>query len=327
MPRIVRTLLAALLALTTLLAALAPAGAVKADGVALPVAATLAAVMPSTPPEPAIAEPTPDAPTHDALASALGEGRVITGTTAHRALHFTFDDGPGEGTPRLLDTLDAHHAHATFFLVARQLEHARGRRIAQEIAARGHTIGLHSYAHDDVTTLSAAALASDIARSEAIFEDVLGGRPHLYRPPYGHHDDGVDAVLAAHGYTEVLWNITANDAHARTADEVVDAFRSSLDQQERMPRGQGGIVLIHDTHRWVVDALPRLFDEIDARNCAALAAGEELWDVRGDLSAWHQARGSAAATRHADRMRLSDDDFAVRQAALAEEATMRCSHE
>src|SRR6185295_8020072 len=107
----------------------------------------------------------------------------ITGLTAHRALALTFDDGPGPDTMRLLDILDEHHVHATFFLVARQLEHGHGRATAQEIYRRGHSIGLHSYAHDDVTAMGPGELGADLDRSEAIFVDVFGVRPTLYRPP------------------------------------------------------------------------------------------------------------------------------------------------
>lgn len=264
------------------------------------------------------------ADTLDLAHGIAGDGRIISGLTASRSLALTFDDGPGPNTLRLLDTLDAHHVHATFFLVARQLEHAAGRAVAQEIRRRGHAIGLHSYRHDDVTTLGAAGLIADLDRSEAAFMDVFGERPTLYRPPYGHHDDSVDATLAARGYTEVLWNITAGDGSARTPEGVVDAFRTALDHQERMPRGEGGVILMHDTHRWVVDALPGILGEIDARNCAALANGEELWDMHDDLSAWYQPRNGARATRSASRMAMDAETFDARQSALRAAASSRC---
>lgn len=254
-----------------------------------------------------------------------GDGRVIHGLTANRALALTFDDGPGPETLRLLDVLDAHHVHATFFLVARQLEHGRGRAIAQEILRRGHSIGLHSYAHDDVSAMGPGELAADLDRSEAVFVDVFGARPTLYRPPYGRHDDDVDAVLAERGYTEVLWNITAGDGTEHTPEGVVAAFSEALDHQERMPHGQGGILILHDTHRWIVDAVPGILDEIDRRNCAALAGGEELWDVQDDLAPWYEARGSAAAHRPARRMQLDDATFDARQSALRSATQTRCA--
>jgi peptidoglycan/xylan/chitin deacetylase (PgdA/CDA1 family) len=253
-----------------------------------------------------------------------GDGRIITGLTAHRALALTFDDGPGPETMRLLDVLDEHHVHATFFLVARQLEHARGRATAREILRRGHSVGLHSYEHDDLTAMTPGALGLDLDRSEAVFVDVFGARPTLYRPPYGRHDDAVDATLASRGYTEVLWNITAGDGRDHTADGVATAFHAALDQQERMPHGQGGVIILHDTHRWIVDAVPAILADIDARNCDALANGEEMWDLHDDLSAWYEARGGAPAHRTARRMQMSSETFEARQARLRADAQSRC---
>lgn len=275
------------------------------------------AAEPVTPPEPA---------PHDPMPESLGHGRIIGGSSAHRVLHFTFDDGPSRShTRQVLDTLEAHGAHATFFLVARRLEHERDRELARQIAARGHTIGLHSYGHDRVDAMDAAQLNADFDRSEALFAETFGARPFLFRPPYGHHSDVSDVVASERGYTQVLWNLHGGDVTGRSADDVVATFRSMLDRGD--PRGEGGVVLLHDTHPWTAEALPRLFDEIDARNCDALAAGDELWDVAPDLSPWHQSLDGASATRSARRMRMEAEAHAARQAELRAAAEVRCGGE
>lgn len=282
------------------------------------------ATSPSDParPDADVTEPEPVDPLHPELA----EGRVIEGTTAHRVLHFTFDDGPSVShTDTLLDQLDRYGVHATFFLVARRLEHPRDRALAQRIAARGHSVGLHSHRHDDVSHLSATALNADLDRSEALFVETFGARPVLFRPPYGHRSETSDAVLAERGYTQVLWNLHGGDVTGRSADDVVRTFSSMLDHGERDPRGGGGVVLLHDTHRWTIEAFPRLMDEILRRNCEALERGEELWDVAGDLSDWHQARAGASASRGARRMRIDAERFEARQAVLRAETEARCA--
>jgi peptidoglycan/xylan/chitin deacetylase (PgdA/CDA1 family) len=54
----------------------------------------------------------------------------------------TFDDGPHPTqTPRILETLRAHHAHATFFLIGDRA--ARHPEIVAAIRAGGHEIGNH----------------------------------------------------------------------------------------------------------------------------------------------------------------------------------------
>lgn len=340
-PRMSRARLASLLVLALPLASLAiPAHAAPRaiSSRKTPTASTATATV-ETSPTTSLA-PDRDVPAppveHDAFATHLRDGRTISGLSAHRALHFTFDDGPSQHTPALLDALEARGVHATFFLVARQLEHERGRRIAREIMNRGHTIGLHSYRHDDLTTFDAVALRRDLDRSERVYEDVFEARPFLFRPPYGRHDAQLDAELATRGYTQVLWNITTTEGHAHSSDEVAEGFAAALDRQERMSRGAGGIVVFHDTHRWVVEAMPAIFDEIDRRNCEALANGEregdapsqastELWDVHADLSAWHEPRGRAASTRSARRMRMDEQTFTARQAELTTETAARCA--
>src|SRR5947209_7024384 len=58
------------------------------------------------------------------------------------AIALTFDDGPSEGTLRILEILDRHRIPATFFQCGANVE--RIPSIAREVAA-GHEIGNHSY--------------------------------------------------------------------------------------------------------------------------------------------------------------------------------------
>jgi peptidoglycan/xylan/chitin deacetylase (PgdA/CDA1 family) len=284
------------------------------------VASVASATLPASP------DGDDEPPDVDPMPEAMGHGRIVSGTTAHRTLHFTFDDGPSRRhTERLLDLLDEHHVRATFFLVARQLEHEEERRIARQIAARGHAIGLHSYEHERIDRMEPAALEADLDRSEALFVETFGARPFLFRPPYGHHSDTTDAIVSARGYTQVLWNLHGGDVTGHTPEAVLATFRAMLDRGERDPRGGGGVVLLHDTHPWTVEAFPLLMAELDARNCAALADGEELWDVAPDLSPWHQDLGRASAARSARRMRLSEETWAARQAELRAAAAARCA--
>jgi peptidoglycan/xylan/chitin deacetylase (PgdA/CDA1 family) len=60
----------------------------------------------------------------------------------------TFDDGPHPTiTPRVLDLLDRHDMHATFFLVGRAINR-KTFSIVQRMVGAGHTLGVHSYNHD-----------------------------------------------------------------------------------------------------------------------------------------------------------------------------------
>jgi len=64
-------------------------------------------------------------------------GPTICATGDSGAIALTFDDGPNPtATPMLLDLLERHKVHASFFLIGR---HVRAfPSLAKEIAARGH---------------------------------------------------------------------------------------------------------------------------------------------------------------------------------------------
>src|SRR5215472_3734031 len=67
------------------------------------------------------------------------------GTSARRTLALTFDDGPSEDTPRLLEILDRHRVPATFFQIGLNVQRLPG--IARAVSGAGHAIGNHTYSH------------------------------------------------------------------------------------------------------------------------------------------------------------------------------------
>jgi Predicted xylanase/chitin deacetylase len=68
-------------------------------------------------------------------------------------IYLTFDDGPNEGTPAILQALRHHNVKATFFINSRNLHDPKPELAAQNansllaIIADGHVIGDHSYDH------------------------------------------------------------------------------------------------------------------------------------------------------------------------------------
>src|SRR5262245_25932271 len=91
------------------------------------------------------------APSDTQLGADLPGPRYLSGSTARRMLHFTFDDGPtAENTPRLLDALDRAGMKATFFFstsrfASRERRNARALDLAREVARRGHEVGAHGF--------------------------------------------------------------------------------------------------------------------------------------------------------------------------------------
>jgi len=68
-------------------------------------------------------------------------------------VYLTFDDGPNEGTPDVLEVLRAENVKATFFLTAITLERTPGQQysLIQDMLKDGHALGNHGYDHDPMT--------------------------------------------------------------------------------------------------------------------------------------------------------------------------------
>lgn len=78
---------------------------------------------------------------------------------------------PG-ATRQVLDLLDACGVTATFFVLGWVAE--RWPVLVRDIAARGHEIASHGYAHRLVYKLGPEGFRSDITRGKAVLEDALG---------------------------------------------------------------------------------------------------------------------------------------------------------
>jgi peptidoglycan/xylan/chitin deacetylase (PgdA/CDA1 family) len=279
------------------------------------------------PPEAAALKPPPERRSSTDYAG----GRIIDGATPHRLILFTFDDGPDRRTtPLLLDRLDAAGIKAVFFLTASRIaERTPVEReqasLAQEMIARGHLVGSHTVDHLQLPLLDDTGATAQVLGAEQIFQRVLGFRPSLIRPPGGARSPRIDTLLADRNYTTVLWNLGAGDFQVKSANEVLDTFRKVLERRERENGDRGGIVLLHDTYAWSVDAFQLIWAELWARNCKLLERGEELYDMVSDLQYFFQPNDGAPVGTLALPVRLPAAVFEERQARLRRETAQRCS--
>jgi polysaccharide deacetylase family protein (PEP-CTERM system associated) len=80
---------------------------------------------------------------------------------------------------RVLDLLDRNAAKGTFFILGWVAERAPS--LIREIAARGHEIASHGYAHVKAFEQTADEFRRDVAKAKRIIEDVSGRRVIGYR--------------------------------------------------------------------------------------------------------------------------------------------------
>ena len=73
---------------------------------------------------------------------------------------FSFDDGPASSTALVLDALAARQQKATFFVIGSQILDNEG--MLQRIVKEGHQIGIHTWSHTSLPTLSVGQIVAGI---------------------------------------------------------------------------------------------------------------------------------------------------------------------
>jgi peptidoglycan/xylan/chitin deacetylase (PgdA/CDA1 family) len=200
------------------------------------------------------------------LGSPEVDGRGVRGYVA-----FTFDDGPGPFTGRVLDVLAAHEVPAAFFFCGYQLAGKRaeaGGRTLRAIVAAGHLAGNHTHGHVSLASADRALAAREILANERALAPWLGAATRLFRPPYGKLSPAARALLADLGYTVVRWSIDVGDFGATDPAALRKAVVAEILAKE------GGVILLHDVNPATVQALPGILADLERANCKRVAAGK-----------------------------------------------------
>ncbi len=178
----------------------------------------------------------------------------------------TFDDGPGEYTAQLLDTLAEKHVKATFFVVGRSAA-TYPDLIAREVN-EGHVVGNHTWSHPNLPTLSGSAMVAELDQTDQAVMAAGAPAPLLVRPPYGATNSSVRQMLAGRGEIAVLWSIDTLDWKNRNV---------AIDVHQAVDRTQpGSIVLMHDIHPETVQAVPEIIDELEDEGFVLVTVPELL---------------------------------------------------
>jgi polysaccharide deacetylase family protein (PEP-CTERM system associated) len=105
---------------------------------------------------------------------------VFDGTLPRRSWP-ALDSRVVANTDRMLAILDEAGVRATFFVLGCVAERAAA--LVQRIAARGHEIASHGYAHRLVYDQTPASFRDDVRRAKHILEDAAGSEVTGYRAP------------------------------------------------------------------------------------------------------------------------------------------------
>jgi peptidoglycan/xylan/chitin deacetylase (PgdA/CDA1 family) len=157
------------------------------------------------------------------------------GDTTRRAIALTFDDGPSESTPQLLEILAHHKVPATFFQCGANVE--RLPSVAREVAAAGHVIGNHSHTHPLFCFRSPRFIEQDLRRAQQAIQSHTGVIPVWFRAPFGVRWFSMRRAQQRLSLTGVMWTAIGHD-WKRPAGAVVDRLASRV--------SNGAILCLHD---------------------------------------------------------------------------------
>jgi peptidoglycan/xylan/chitin deacetylase (PgdA/CDA1 family) len=170
--------------------------------------------------------------------SALLAPSVNKGVDSRPAIALTFDDGPSEATPRLLEILARQGAPATFFQCGANVR--RRPDVARAVAAAGHEIGNHTDTHPRLYLQSPRFIYAELAAAQETIEGATGVRPRLFRAPYGARWFGLRGAQRRLGLLGVMWTTLALDwkwPAQRVIQRLLDGARN------------GAIFCLHDGRR------------------------------------------------------------------------------
>ena len=190
-----------------------------------------------------------------------------------KIIALTFDDGPSSAnTPRILQTLKMHHAHATFFILGCQAKlHPE---LVKQIADDGHAIGIHTYTHSRHPSPSQAE--NEISRTAALLKSITGRSTQLFRPPYGNTHSSYTRNALKRRYAVILWTVSSADTATHDRKMVLNNVTLGVNP--------GDIVLMHDSEdkRQTMEALPTVLDRLANKGFTLVTIPELLtaWDKK-----------------------------------------------
>ena len=195
-------------------------------------------------------------------------GGVVDGSRIRRqVVALTFDDGPSpDTTPKILDTLKADGARATFFVLGKHAELYP--ELVERIVREGHELGNHGYDHGILAFAGPAQVHRQLHRTERLLKQSGAPPVRVFRAPHGFRSPFVSSTARRLGYSTCAWSAGVFDTAKPGADVIVKRSVKALKP--------GAILLLHDADGWGNDDRSQTAEALPAILDAARADGYEL---------------------------------------------------
>lgn len=169
----------------------------------------------------------------------------------------TFDDGPWETTtPAVLAALAEECVRATFFPIGKHATYYP--EVLKQVAAGGHTIGNHTWSHQNLTRKKFDEAKREIELGIAAVKWAAGERPiaPFFRAPVLKHPPEVVTYLGERNIGIFSTDLDSFDFTMRSPERIIESVMKKLEKHGK------GIVLLHDFQKHTATALPELLKQM-----------------------------------------------------------------
>jgi cellulose synthase/poly-beta-1,6-N-acetylglucosamine synthase-like glycosyltransferase/peptidoglycan/xylan/chitin deacetylase (PgdA/CDA1 family) len=213
------------------------------------------------------------------------DGQVSSRRVPTNAVALTFDDGPDpQWTPKILDVLARHHAHATFFVIGSKVNEYP--ELVRRILAEGNEVGVHTFTHAELVTVPQWRRSLELTLCQNAIAGAAGVNSTLLRPPFAAEPDAMSAdefaairSVAAGRYLTVLADLDTKDWSRPGVPAIVAAGTPEA--------GSGAVVMMHDgggDRAQTVAALDQLLTTLSARGYQFPTVSSAVGVPNGDVA-------------------------------------------
>lgn len=185
--------------------------------------------------------------------------------TLNKTIFLTFDDGPSERTPEILDILKKYNIKATFFVIGNTSTLAK--ECMKRIVDEGHTIAMHTYTHDFKKIYSnVEAYLEDISKIYNLIYKTTGVKPSIFRLAGGSKNGfnknnyrEIISEMIRRGFDYFDWNLCTGDAARKGLVPANECVNNVLKYSRKY---SSAVVLMHDSKpkTTTAEALPKIIE-------------------------------------------------------------------
>jgi peptidoglycan/xylan/chitin deacetylase (PgdA/CDA1 family) len=189
------------------------------------------------------------------------DGQLLWQYSTMKPIYLSFDDGPDEYTPLILDTLAKYKIHATFFMLGPHIDKYPG--TVKRMINEGNAVGLHGVTHDyKLIYRTPQTVVNEMDSANRSLKKATGFTTDVIRVPYGSvpymKQDYRDATVKA-GYHLWDWNVDSTDSLGADTPTIIKTTIQQISKQATP------IVLFHDK-KATLQSLPAVLDYLVEHN-------------------------------------------------------------